>query len=96
MRALVDNGTYAIGHRDVDPATGKFVDRGIVTEDGWRTIDKVLQPETHDFYSSKPPLLATLATLNIFRFRSVRPYWPTLPIVWLAKIAWCLGAAAHP
>src|SRR5439155_19929769 len=60
VRALVDNGTYAIGHRDVDPATGQFVDRGIITEDGWRTIDKVLQPETHDFYSSKPPLLATL------------------------------------
>ncbi len=61
VRALVDNGTYAIGHRDTDPATRKFVDRGIITEDGWKTIDKVLQPDTQDFYSSKPPLLATLA-----------------------------------
>jgi hypothetical protein len=60
VRALVDNGTYAIGHRDIDPATSKFVDRGIISEDGWKTIDKVLHPETHDFYSSKPPLLATL------------------------------------
>jgi hypothetical protein len=60
VRALVDNGTYAIGHRDIDPVTRTFVDRGIITEDGWKTIDKVLRPETQDFYSSKPPLLATL------------------------------------
>jgi hypothetical protein len=60
VRALVDNGTYAIGQRDVDAATGKNVDRGIITEDGWKTIDKVLRPETHEFYSSKPPLLPTL------------------------------------
>jgi len=61
VRALVDNGTYAIGHRDIDPTTGTFVDHGIVTEDGWKTLDKVLNPETQYFYSSKPPLLATLA-----------------------------------
>jgi hypothetical protein len=60
VRALVDEGTYVIGHRDVDPETGKYQDRGLVTEDGWKTIDKVLNPETHDFYSSKPPLLTTL------------------------------------
>jgi hypothetical protein len=60
VRALVDNGTYAIGHRDTDPASGKFVDRGIISEDGWVTIDKVLRPDTQDFYSSKPPLLPTL------------------------------------
>ena len=61
VRALVDNGTYAIGHRDIDPANPrKYVDSGIMTEQRWETIDKVLHPETHDFYSSKPPLLATL------------------------------------
>src|SRR5438105_2747143 len=55
VRSLVDNGTYAIGHREY---SGKsFEDKGIITEDGWRTIDKVLRPDTHDFYSSKPPLL---------------------------------------
>src|SRR5947207_15353197 len=37
VRALVDNGTYAIGRRDVDPATRQFTDRGIVTETGGRT-----------------------------------------------------------
>src|SRR5438132_634490 len=87
VRALVDNGTYVIGHRDIDPAVGastmgllgtplgqgpflatsalipgrtNYVDRGIITEDGWKTIDKVLRPDTHDFYSSKPPLLPTV------------------------------------
>src|SRR5262249_51465051 len=60
IRALVDEGTYRIGHRDIDPESGKYTDTGIMTEDGWRTIDKVMNPETHDFYSSKPPLLTTL------------------------------------
>src|SRR5262249_34953015 len=55
-RALVDEGTYVVGHRD-----DKRNDTGIVFEDGWKTIDKVLDPNTrHDFYSSKPPLLPTL------------------------------------
>jgi hypothetical protein len=60
IRALVDQGTYAVGHRETDPETGKYRDTGIVTEDGWQTIDKVLRPDTQDFYASKPPLLSTL------------------------------------
>ncbi|HEV3238465.1 MAG TPA: hypothetical protein VGZ25_15880, partial [Gemmataceae bacterium] len=53
VRALVDNGTYVIGHREFDeqtglakrdPTTDKIKDEGIVTEDGWGTIDKVLKP----------------------------------------------------
>jgi hypothetical protein len=86
VRALVDDGTYAIGERnkvvvlttaatpvgvpDVLQATVLSVagreariksDSGIVTQDGYKTIDKVLHPERLKFYSSKPPLLATLA-----------------------------------
>src|SRR5438132_13875525 len=59
VRALVDHGTFVIGHRDRadDPSS----DHGIVFEDGWQTVDKVLNPETRDFYSSKPPLLTLLA-----------------------------------
>ncbi len=62
VRALVDNGTYAIGDRDPARITAenKYGDGGIITEDGWKTIDKVLDPETHKFYSSKPPFLPTL------------------------------------
>lgn len=33
---------------------------GIIFEDGYQSVDKVLHPETLAFYSSKPPLLATL------------------------------------
>lgn len=35
-------------------------DRGIFKEDGWESIDRVLNPDTLEFYSSKPPFLATL------------------------------------
>lgn len=66
-RALVDNGTYVIGYREVDLATGKYRDHGILFEDGWQSIDRVLhpdpvpgQPNTYRFYSSKPPLFPTL------------------------------------
>lgn len=34
--------------------------RGIIFEDGYESVDKVLHPEKLEFYSSKPPLLATL------------------------------------
>src|SRR5438128_5455718 len=44
IRALVDDGTFAIGRR-VSDASGKFHDVGIVTEDGWQTVDKVMDPE---------------------------------------------------
>jgi hypothetical protein len=60
VHALVDHGTYAIGHRVRHPAGGWYSDRGIIAEQGWNTIDKVLRPDTQDFYSSKPPLLPTL------------------------------------
>jgi hypothetical protein len=90
VRALVENHTYAIGHRrnrdavlssavacfgsshTLDTLTAQSVawrlDSGIVTEDGWRTIDKVLNPATQDFYSSKPPLLPTLVAGGYWLF----------------------------
>jgi hypothetical protein len=62
IRALVDEGTYIIGHRDPAQAGPDvpYGDSGIVFEDGWTSVDKVLRPGTGDFYSSKPPLLPTL------------------------------------
>jgi hypothetical protein len=64
IRALVEDGTYDIGYRDAGPGPGQYRDRGIVTEDGWQTSDKVLHPappgETQRFLSSKPPLFPTL------------------------------------
>lgn len=56
VRALVDEGTWVIGRRD--PQTGK--DSGIVFEDGWQSVDKMLNPNTLEFYSTKPPLLTFL------------------------------------
>jgi hypothetical protein len=89
VRALVDNGTYAIGHRDRDPATGTFKDSGVVSEDGWRTIDKVLRPDTQDFYSSKPPLLPTIVAgeywllKKTFGWSIAEHRWSVVPIILL-------------
>ncbi len=62
VRALVDDGTFVIGHRDpaLKSETNKYGDTGIVFEDGWQTVDKVMNPETGEFYSTKPPLLPVM------------------------------------
>lgn len=59
VRALVDEGSFAIGKREI---TGdkSYSDSGIIFEDGWTSVDKILDPVTHKFYSSKPPLLPVL------------------------------------
>jgi hypothetical protein len=59
IRALVDEHTFAIGKREYD-AAGRYRDTGIIFEDGWQSLDKVLDPDTKVFYSSKPPLLPVL------------------------------------
>ena len=62
VRALVDDGTFVIGRRDRARATedNPYGNFGIAFEDGWTTVDKVLNPETLEYYSSKPPLLTVL------------------------------------
>lgn len=60
VRALIDEKTYAVGVRDKTDELPGYKDTGIIFEDGWQSIDRVLHPETHVFYSSKPPLLSTL------------------------------------
>jgi hypothetical protein len=86
VRALVDQGTYAVGQRDprvtrtsavallapVEPISIAAVavagyqvrtndaDTGVIFEDGYKSVDKVLNADTQEYYSSKPPLLATL------------------------------------
>jgi hypothetical protein len=63
VRSLVDEGTYAIGQRDAAAASpgNPHGDVGIIRDEGWETIDKILRPDDQRFYSSKPPLLSTLA-----------------------------------
>jgi hypothetical protein len=41
--------------------TRKEMNTGIIFEDGWESVDKVLHPTRLEFYSTKPPLLAILA-----------------------------------
>jgi hypothetical protein len=66
VRALVERGTYVIGRRDPALATEEnpYGDDGLIFEDGWFSVDKVLRPgpdtEVREFYSSKPPLFSTL------------------------------------
>jgi hypothetical protein len=74
VRALVDEGTFVIGRRDVKHVTADnpYGDYGIAFEDGWTTVDKVLNPVGRmgdsssapstvlEYYSSKPPLPAVL------------------------------------
>src|SRR5262245_50735864 len=62
VRALVDEGTFVIGRRDPALAgpKNKYGDSGIVFEDGWKTVDKIMNPDTGEFYSTKPPLLPVL------------------------------------
>jgi len=43
------------------------------------------------------PLLGAAVTLQIFRrYQNLRKYWYTSPAIYLAKLAWCLGAANRP
>jgi hypothetical protein len=74
VRALVDDGTFVIGRRDPERVTAEnpYGDYGIAFEDGWTTVDKVLNPVGRiggsstapstvlEYYSSKPPLPAVL------------------------------------
>lgn len=62
VRALVDYGTFVIGYHDpslISPDNPEGI-TGIASEDGWKTVDKVLHPERQVFLSSKPPLLTVL------------------------------------
>jgi hypothetical protein len=73
VRALLEEGSYSIGQRNPADATSKNPagDTGPVFEDDWKTIDKVLDPQTQRYYSSKPPWLATLVAGECWLLRRV-------------------------
>lgn len=87
VRALVDEGTFVVGRRDVWVVRGSWVaplgqldpvaaaalvvagnlervaprtNTGIIFEDGYQSVDKVLDPKTLEYHSTKPPLLSVL------------------------------------
>lgn len=57
VKALVENGTFVIGQRDNFRDESDYRDSGIIFQDGYQSLDKVMNPETGQFYSSKPPVL---------------------------------------
>src|SRR5437868_50580 len=59
IRALVEEGTYVIGKREMNE-DGTWKDSGRIFEPGYDSVDKVMDPKTKLFYSTKPPLLTTL------------------------------------
>jgi hypothetical protein len=60
VRALVENHEYVVGKRESIDAPPGYKDTGIIFDDGWQSIDRVLNPDTNEFLASKPPFLATL------------------------------------
>jgi cellulose synthase/poly-beta-1,6-N-acetylglucosamine synthase-like glycosyltransferase len=42
------------------------------------------------------PVLATLAAVRVIGTSGIRAYWHMFPAVWVAKLAWCAGAACRP
>ena len=98
VRALVDGGTYSIGKRNYpdgrDPK--KFTDEGIVADPQYKSLDIVLRPlgdgdgsgrQSRDFYSSKPPLFATLLASEYLVLKKflgwsiVRDRWLVIPTI---------------
>ncbi|MGL6097404.1 MAG: hypothetical protein ACRC7O_16595, partial [Fimbriiglobus sp.] len=69
IRALAEQGTYAIGKRENPTAATGYTDTGIVFEDGFQSIDKIMNPETGKFYSSKPPLMPTVLAAEYWLLR---------------------------
>lgn len=59
IRAIVEDGTFVIGYREI-LIDGKYRDFGRVFSPGYESVDKVLDPKSNNFYSSKPPLLTVM------------------------------------
>ncbi len=60
VKALVENRTYVVGTRTKIASEPGYVDEGVIFGEGYKSLDKVLNPATLEFYSSKPPLLPTM------------------------------------
>jgi len=63
------------------------LDTGLIFEDGYQSLDKVMNPETGEFYSSKPPLMPTVLAaeywvlLNVFGQSMDDERWPVVSII---------------
>lgn len=94
VRALVHEGTYVIGRRIPDPASPKgYRDEGIIFNEDYQSVDKVLNPVTGEFFSSKPPLLPTMVAgiyallHHTLGWDIVRDRWPvTITVLLLVNV----------
>ncbi len=63
------------------------LDTGLIFENGYQSLDKVMNPETGEFYSSKPPLMPTVLAgeywvlRNVFGQRMDDERWPVVNII---------------
>ena len=64
VKALVEDGTFVIGRRVPDEKVPKgYTDEGILFPGarGYGSVDVVLNPDTNEFFATKPPLLTVFA-----------------------------------
>lgn len=93
VEALVHRGTFVIGRRANLTATAKpFGDRGIIFDPKTErilTLDVVMNPDTGEFYSSKPPLFSTLVAGEYWLIHHLtgldirRDRWPVMCVILL-------------
>ncbi|QEL15021.1 hypothetical protein [Limnoglobus roseus] len=90
VRALVDDGTFVIGRRQSPNAKAPpFPDHGIIFEGGWEAVDKVMDPHTGQFYSTKPPLFPVMMAAEYWVLKHTlgwqfnRDKWPIVVTILL-------------
>jgi hypothetical protein len=88
IRALVENGTYVVGKRK-GPDLQVQDDTGIIFEKDFLSVDKVMNPATGEFYSSKPPLMPTVLAgeywliQTVFGWTITADRWLVIPFMLL-------------
>ncbi len=90
VRALVDDGTFVVGRRrNFDAKEPPYQDEGIIFESGWEAVDKIMDPKTGEFYSTKPPLFSVMVASeywvlkNLLGWQFNRDKWPIVVTVLL-------------
>jgi hypothetical protein len=90
VKAIVEDHSYVIGRRLDVPSKGKsYTDEGILFEPGFGSVDVVLHPTEHEFYSTKPPLLTEIAAAEywvihrVFKKNISEDHWETVVTILL-------------
>ncbi len=89
VRTLVEQGTYVVGKRENFRKETGYTDSGVIFDDEYKSLDKVMNPETGEFYSSKPPLFSTALAgeywvlHRLFGWDFERDRWPVACVILL-------------